>query len=295
MLENQSLSQVFPTGRATDCSSAGMPYLCTLAAKNGTALNFYANDHGSLLDYLYNTSGEDWTASPFLCTGGGCASAGVITGDNIVRALTNGGKTWRGYFEGMPSRGYMGGDSGEYVAHHNPFMWYSDVADSSEQQDNMYPFTQFATDVKADTFQDFSYIIPNILNDADGDGTQSASALLSSADGWLKTNIAPLLSTAPFQPEGDGILMITFDEGKVAGASGDSSTDNYCSPTQPSGCGGHIALVMIGPNVIPASSTTNTYHFQDMFHTIIHLLDISDYMNKADGATDIALLPGVAE
>ncbi len=295
MLENQDFSQIFPTGNATNCSSSGMPYLCGLAAKNGMALNFYSNAHGSLAAYLYNTSGADWTESPFDCTGGGCASTGIITEDNIVRALTKNGQTWRGYFEGMPSQGYMGGDVGEYVIHHNPFVWYSDVADSEAQRDNMYPFTQFAADVKAGTFQNFSYIVPNILNDADGSGTQNASELLLSADDWLQTNIAPLFSTIPFQSGGDGILMIVFDESKAAGISGDTSTDNSCSPTQPSGCGGHIAFVMIGPNVIPGSSTSNTYHFEDMLHTTIHLLGMTDYMNSACEGADIALLPGTDE
>lgn len=283
---------MFPSGQATDCASSGMPYLCSLAEANGMSTNFYSNAHGSLLAYLYNTSGADWTGSPYDCTGSGCASAGVITGDNMVRALTNEGKTWRGYFEGIPSRGYMGGNSGDYVEDHNPFRWYSDVEDSIVQQGNIYPFTQFATDVKADSFQNFSYIVPDLLHDAEGTGSQSASALLFSADSWLKTNIAPLLSTVPFQSGGDGILMITFDEGKVNGKSGDTSADDSCSPTQDSGCGGHIAFVMIGPNVIAGSSASETYHFQDMLHTIIHLLGMSDYMNKANGAKDIALLPG---
>jgi acid phosphatase len=292
MLENQSFSQVFPSGGATDCTSSGMPYLCSLAEVNGMALNFYSNAHGSLFAYLYNTSGADWTGMPYDCTGGGCASAGVITGDNIVRALTNAGKTWRGYFEDMPSQGYMGGDTGDYVEDHNPFVWYSDVADSSAQQSNMYPLTQFAADVTTNSFQNFSYIVPDILHDGEGTGTQSASALLSSADGWLETNITPLLSSTPFQPGGDGILMITFDEGKVSGKSGDTSGDNSCSATQASGCGGHVAFVMIGPNVIAGSSTSETYHFQDMLHTVIHLLGMSDYMNSTNGADDIALLPG---
>ena len=185
----------------------------------------------------------------------------------------------------------MGGNTDDYVDDHNPFRWYSDVADSSGQQDNMYPFTRFATDVKANSFQNFSYIVPDVLHDAEGTGSQSASALLSAADNWLKTNIAPLLSTPPFQSGGDGILMITFDEGRVKGKSGASSSDNSCSPTQSSGCGGHVAFVMVGPHVITGSTTSDTYHFQDMLHTIIHFLGVSDYMNKANGAADIALLP----
>jgi hypothetical protein len=117
--------------------------------------------------------------------------------------------------------------------------------------------------------------------------------LLISADTWLKNNIGPLLATAPFQPGGDGILIVTFDEGSVAGKSGDSTTDNACSPTTSSGCGGHIVFVMIGPAVKPGSNSTNTYHFQDMLHTMIHLLGLSDYMNGASTGTDINLLPGV--
>lgn len=291
MLENQSFAQVFPGGHPANCASSGMPYLCGLAAANGTALDFYSNRHGSLFAYLYNTSGADWTGKPYDCSGARCASAGVITGDNIVRALTHAGKTWRGYFEGMPRQGYMGGRAGDYVYAHNPFRWYSDVAESTVQQDNLYPFTQFALDVKADTFQNFSYLIPDEAHDGEGTGDQSASKLLATADNWLKTNIAPLLATTPFQPGGDGILIITFDEGRVKGKSGDSSSDDACSPTS-SGCGGHVAFVMIGPNVIAGSTTSKIYHFQDMLHTIIHLLGLSDYMNKSNGASDIALLPG---
>jgi hypothetical protein len=142
--------------------------------------------------------------------------------------------------------------------------------------------------------QNFNYIVPNIIHDAD-DGASTASALLANADSWLSTNIAPLLTTAPFQPGGDGILIVVFDEGDEGGESDDASSDNSCSPTQSTGCGGHIAFVMIGPNVIQGSTTSNTYHFQDMLHTVLHLLGITDYMNGASGAADIALLPGVGE
>jgi hypothetical protein len=49
---------------------------------------------------------------------------------------------------------------------------------------------------------------------------------------------------------------------------------------------------MIGPKVIPGSTTSNVYQFQDMLHTMIHLLGMTDYMNNSSGAADIALLPG---
>jgi hypothetical protein len=297
MEENQGFSEIFPFGNATGCTSSAMPYLCSLAASNGMALQFYANDHGSLRDYLYTTSAFDWTQSPYNCTPSNCASPGVISGDNLVRALTAASKTWRGYFEDMPWQGYIGGDTANYVVNHNPFIWYSDVANSTIQQSNMFPFTQFAQDVNANTFQNFSYIVPNQLDDAHGihdaleNGSETSSTLLSAADTWLRTNIAPLLSTAPFRPGGDGILIIVFDEAQEAGESGATFSDNSCSLSQSSGCGGHVAFVMAGPKVLAGSTTNDAYHFQDMVHTIIHLLGMSDYMNTANGAADIALFP----
>ncbi len=48
----------------------------------------------------------------------------------------------------------------------------------------------------------FGYIVPNELHDAEGTGSQSASALLSTADNWIKTNITPLLSSDPFKAAG---------------------------------------------------------------------------------------------
>jgi acid phosphatase len=270
-----------------------MPYLCGLAAANGMALDFYANLHGSLRDYLYVTSGSGWTSSPDNCTGSACAKFGVITGDNLVRALTAAGKSWQGYFEGMPSEGYMGGDTNGYLLHHNPFPWYSDVANSTTQQKNMVPFTRLAQDEQANSFADFSFIVPNGADDADNPPTQKPSILLATADSWLNKNIAPLLATAPFQPGGDGILIVVFDESDVAGESGDPKSDDSCSPTQATGCGGHVAFVMIGPQVIPNSTASTTYHFQDMLHTVIHLLGVTDYMNSSATGVDINLLPGV--
>lgn len=287
MEENQAFSEVFPSGLATDCSSSAMPHLCALAANNAIALNFYSDAHGSLLDYLLNTSGSDWTSNPFDCNEQNCTA--TITGDNLVRALSASGLTWRGYFEDMPSQGYMGGDTAAYVGRHNPFKWYSDVASSTAQQKNMYPFPQFAADMSANSFQNFSYIVPNINHDAHGTGAQSAESLLAAADDWLEANISPLLSTPAFQAGGDGVLIITFDESTLTGESGASTNDDSCSPTQPTGCGGHVPFVVISPLVVEGGTAGATYHFRDMLHTTIHLLGMPDYMNGADGATDIDL------
>ena len=60
--ENRSYSSVYPTG---------MPWLSQLGDKFGVATNYYSDESGSLLDYLWLSSGSGETA--YGCTGGGCS------------------------------------------------------------------------------------------------------------------------------------------------------------------------------------------------------------------------------
>jgi phospholipase C len=123
-----------------------------------------------------------------------------------VRHLDAAGISWKAYEEDLPSVGYLGCSSGNYAARHDSFVYFSDVKNSSADQKNIVPFTQFATDVDTDSFPRYSFITPNVCNDAH-------DCALSVADAWLYTNNAPLLNTNMFQPGGDGVLIIVFDEG----------------------------------------------------------------------------------
>ena len=101
--------------------------------------------------------------------------------------------------------GYLGGDQGGYARKHNVFALLSDVANDPNQAKNIVPFTQFATDLRNGALPSFSNIVPNLCNDAH-------DCSLGTADNWLKSNIAPLLASASFQPGGDGLLIVTFDQ-----------------------------------------------------------------------------------
>ena len=184
--ENHSYSQVI--------GSSSMPYLNSLASKYGLATQYYANTHPSIGNYLMMTAGQVITNNDSYCS--------TLSNDNIIRHLLSAGKTWRSYAESLPYAGYTGCGSGLYAKKHNPLGFFSDVANSSEKY-NLVPFTQFSKDLANNNLPNFSFIVPNLMNDAH-DGT------LSAADGWLRTNIAPLISSATFQK--DGILIIVFDE-----------------------------------------------------------------------------------
>jgi Phosphoesterase family len=88
-------------------------------------------------------------------------------------------------------------------ARYQQFTYFADVVNSPSELENLVPFSQFASDLANNMLAQFSYIVPNIQDDAHN-GT------LNQADSWLKTNIAPLITNSTFQQ--DGLLVITFDE-----------------------------------------------------------------------------------
>jgi hypothetical protein len=186
--ENHSYSEVM--------GNSSMPYFNSLASQYGLATQYFANAHPSLPDYMVLTTGLTETLDDNF--------AGTISDDNIVRELVKAGKTWKSYAESLPSPGYVGGDSSLYLRRHNPFTYLSDVQNDSSQAANLVPFTQFAADLANHALAQYSFIAPNVMDDAH-DGT------LSQADAWLETNIAPLLASSVFQSS--GLLIITFDEG----------------------------------------------------------------------------------
>ncbi|HXU16122.1 MAG TPA: alkaline phosphatase family protein [Terriglobales bacterium] len=241
--ENHSYSQVI--------GSSSMPYLNSLANKYGLATQYYANTHPSIGNYFMMVAGQTITNNDSYCS--------TLTNDNIVRHLLSAGKTWKAYAESLPSAGYTGCGSGYYVKRHNPLAYFSDVANSSEKY-NLVPFTQFSKDLTNNNLPNFSFIVPNLIHDAH-DGS------LSTADSWLKTNIAPLLSSATFQK--DGILIIVFDE------SLDTDTAHG---------GGHIACLVIGPKVKLGVKPTTTYQHQDLLKTVMKALGLSSFPGAASSA-----------
>jgi len=246
--ENHSYSSVV--------GNSAMPYFNSLASQNVLFTQYYANTHPSIGNYLMMTSGKIITNSDGYMS--------TITADNIVRHMLSAGKTWKSYAESLPSVGYIGGDTGAYVRHHNPLTYYSDVVNSSVQRLNLVPFTQFATDLSNNQLPDFSFIVPN-LNDDAHNGT------LGQADNWLKTHIAPLLSNPEFQK--DGILIIQFDEG--------ASTDTAHG-------GGHIATVMVGANVKKAYKSGKLYQEQNTLRTVMQALGMSSFPAAAATAAPMS-------
>ncbi len=120
--------------------------------------------------------------------------------------------------------------------------------------------------MRARTTPNYAYITPNLQNDAH-DGT------LSAADHWLSKNVPVILGLPEFQPGGDGILFIVWDEGNLSGNG--VAQDNRCSSTISSGCGGRVATLVIGPQVKSHYQSSVLYHHANLLRTVCAAMGFS--------------------
>ena len=245
--ENHSYSEVI--------GNASMPYLNGLASEYGLATQYFANAHPSIPNYLMLTTGMMETFDD--------SFSGTIADDNVVRELVKAGKSWKSYAESLPSPGYLGGDTGLYLRHHNPFTFLSDVQQDSAEAANVVPFTQFATDLAANALPQYSFIAPNVDDDAHN-GT------LAQADAWLQANIAPLIADPNFQHS--GLLIIAFDEGDI---------------TDLSHGGGQVATVIASAAAKKGFQSKSLYQHQSTLRLILASAGVASFPGAAAAAPDM--------
>ncbi len=251
--------------------SASMPYLNSLLAKGAVATQFYSNMHGSLENYLIVTSGQYLTHNN--------DTLAVFNVDNIERHLLTNGKTFKSYAQTLPFAGYTGLYSGAYMKRHAPLPYFTEMGNSSLIK-NHVSTTELAKDIANGTLPNFAFITPDGNNDMHNCGA-NLGACFWTADQFLKNTIGPLLATAPFQPGGDGVLIIWADEA-------DLGSDNRCSATVLTGCGGHILVAMIGPQVKAGYKSTTTYHHPSVLRTMLEALGTTaNFPSAANTAPDM--------
>ena len=244
----------------------GMPYFNSLANKYGLATQYYAEQHNSISALMWLVAGQPVTSNN--------QTTSCYNLDNIARHLVAQGYSWRSYQEDLPYPGFTGISNLNYVRRHNPIIDFTDTC-ASAQATNSVPFTQLATDIANHSTPNFAYITPNLLNDAH-DGP------LSAADYWLSQNIPTILALPEFQPGGDGILFIVWDEADLS--SNGVTQDNRCSARIANGCGGRVATLVIGPQVKPGYKSLVRYDHANLLRTVCDAMGL----NGCPGAGAVA-------
>jgi phosphatidylinositol-3-phosphatase len=241
---------------------SSMPYFNSLVMQGAVATEYYADIHPSIGNYLMLTSGKIETALD--------TSTDVFSDDNLARELNSAGRSWKVYAEDLPQPGYLGGDTGEYLRHHNPFVYYTDITNDPAQAAKVVPFSQFGSDLSAGTLSDFSFVIPNAIHGGHDCAIPgcTGSDLLSAADKWLQANIPSVLSNSQFSA--NGLLLILWDESQVLDLRH---------------IGGHVALVAVGPRAKPGARSSALYQHENTLKTVCTVLGITTCPGAAASAT----------
>jgi len=258
MLENQDYGTVI--------GNANMPFFNTLATQNALATNFYGNVHPSLANYFMLTAGVTVSTDDQF--------AGTYNGDNIARQITAAGKTWRIYAESLPSVGYTGNDVYPYIKHHNPFVYFDDVLNSSAQKANIVPFSQFSTDLSNNALPNYVLVVPsNIHNGHDcPDGTSNCTLVtkITAIDSWLSTNVGPLVQNSTFMS--NGVVLVTFDEAALDNTNG----------------GGKVPLVIAGSSIKTGFQSTTKYQFENVLRFTMDRLGVTSVPGAGANAANMS-------
>ena len=264
--ENSSYSSTY--------NSSNMPYLTSLANQYGLSTKYWADTHPSIGNYEVMTAGQIFTNND-----SATPSSMPLSGDNIAFEVQQAGKTWKDYVETGMGCGAV--HSGNYIVRHDPLQYFTNI---NTEKANFVCFSQFATDLANKALPNLSWLSPNGCDDAH-------DCSVGTFDNWLKTEIGPLLASSYFQPGGDGLLIITWDENDKSGSPNCSTT------TVGQGCGGQVETVMISPVGRLAYKSTggdpanynNTYDHASILRTIGEALGLTNFSGLGGAASRVPM------
>ena len=208
------------------------PILNALGSDYGLATNYTGVADPSEPNYVAMLGGDFFGISsddPYFFPGQ------TVNADNLLSQLERAGKTWRGYFQGMPYPGYRGycypdkcngipdADT-QYVSKHNGIVNFH-ILQTSGEFVKMMPLEQLSVDLASGTVPDFSYIVPNECNDMHGappwcvdsnkPGTVQQNWLIAEGDRFVGNIVKKITSSSTWQ-EGNNAIVVTYDEGNLA-------------------------------------------------------------------------------
>lgn len=241
--------------------NSAAPYINALAKQYGMAAEFYGTTHPSLPNYFEMTAGSTFGVTS------DCDNC-YQNAKNIVDQVEAKGLTWKAYTEGVPRACYTGGDTGRYVKHHNPFVYYDDIRNNPDRCKNIVPATSFASDMAASDAPNLVWYTPDGLNDMHNRG-------VGPGDAFLKGLIPAILASNAYKA-GPSAIFIVWDEAPAKDTSG------CCNGMAK---GGHtLALVISNVGKTAFTSQTQYYH-SSLLLTIQNAFGLGTLNNTANPAT----------
>jgi hypothetical protein len=192
------------------------PFVNKLARRYGLSTRYYALAHPSLPNYLALLGGSTFGITD------DCDDCSV-NASNLIDQLDAAHIGWKAYMEGMPQPCFTGAHSGAYTKHHNPFVYFDDIATSSNRCAHVVPGSELTHDIAAGSLPRFMWITPDECHDMH-------DCSVATGDHYLAGLVPQLLHVL----SNCGLVILTWDEG--------ASDQGCCSLA----AGGHVSTLLIG-------------------------------------------------
>jgi hypothetical protein len=307
-LENKGFDETWGTGSVAT-------YLNGSLRPKGQLLDqYYGIGHASLDNYLAQISGQ----APNPTTQGDCPTfvefTQTGTGDHgqalgkgcvyptnvktLADQLDAAGKSWKSYQEDMansatepktcrhPQIGAADttiaarpGDM--YATRHNPFVYFHSIIDSPACATDVVDLSALPADLaSASSTPNLTYISPNLCHDGhDTPCVDGQPGGLMSADQFLSEQVPKILASPAYQQ--DGLLVITFDEAEIVGASADATaccntppSPNSAQPGLTGPGGGRVGALVISSKTAPASQNPTPYNHYALLCSIENIFGL---------------------
>jgi hypothetical protein len=262
IFENQAYDHVI--------GNAKLRYTNKIAGRCASATNFFAEAHPSLPNYIAMTSGST--------QGVRGDSSRSLAANNIYNQVRRSGRQWRHYAFGMPQSCDHNDSSNEvYTAHHEPPIFYSDLAadcrrwdvgvgDPAKVEDpNDIKAGPLARALDKNALPAFATIGPT---DDGGDSRGGGEVDPVRGDAFLKRWIPRITESSAYKA-GRTAIFVTWDEPE----------DFDTNPPRQS-----IPTIVIGPTVPRGRRVAGRYDHYSMLRTTEELLGLRPFLGGGAAA-----------
>lgn len=138
---------------------------------------------------------------------------------HLATYLEQTGLTWKAYAEGIPAGSCPILDVDGYVVHHNPFVYFEDVAgnpparSSSRCIAHVRPHAELEQELRAGAVARYNFIIPDLCNSGH-DACPPEHDRIRQVDEFLAREVPLIMASSAYQD--GGVIFITWDE-SIAG------------------------------------------------------------------------------
>ncbi len=267
VMENSSYSSLLGNPDA--------PWINQAARTYALATSYYGVAHPSQPNYLALTSGST--------QGVRSDEAITVNAPNLVDQLETHGRSWKAYMQSLSAQDNtdkLVPQAGDYVRKHDPFISYADIQHNPARMARIVDFSQFATDLRANTVPDFAWISPDLCHDMHGRASQQPGdpcadprLLVREGDAFLHATVDEIMHSQAWNE--NSLIFLTWDE---------SESDDGSGCCDASRGGGHILTLLVSRSQQAPRSSSTLYNHYSLLATIEEAWGLGCLANTCDTA-----------